>query len=66
MEPVLKSWLAVNQAFISGSKNDCLYWYNERANVGAFAAAIWKAEGAHGLALEEYSAKKGLGENEST
>jgi hypothetical protein len=34
----------------------CLYWYNERANVGALAGAVWKQGG---MALEEYPAEKG-------
>jgi hypothetical protein len=36
---------------------DCLYWYNERANVGSLAAAIWKQKG---FALEEYNSVKGF------
>jgi hypothetical protein len=56
MQPVIKQ-LFINYAEYSNKhKNDALYWYNERTNVGALAGAIWQQ---NGMALEEYGAKKG-------
>ncbi|WP_067586614.1 hypothetical protein [Endozoicomonas ascidiicola] len=57
LAPVLEQWLRVHRDYIEA--NDCedsLYWYNERANVGALAGAIWRSGG---YALEEFGAQKG-------
>lgn len=54
--PILKSWIKLNQEYIDICDNDCLYWYNERANIGALASAANRAEF---YSLEEYSTKKG-------
>jgi hypothetical protein len=56
LDPVLKSWIKVNRAYANVWRGkDALYWYNERPNVGALAAAAWKS----GMyAVEEYAAIK--------
>lgn len=54
--PILEQWISINKEYIEQHKSeDCLHWHNERANIGAFAGAVWKSGG---YALEEYSAKK--------
>lgn len=59
--PILEQWVQIHKEYVEQYKfEDCLYWYNERANVSAFAGAVWKAGG---FALEEYSSKKGTEEN---
>ncbi len=63
LEPVLIQWLKINRDYIEETDyEDCLYWYNERANVSTFAGAMWKCGG---FALEEYSAHKS-DENENS
>lgn len=63
IEPILVQWLRIQRDYIEAYDcNDSLYWYNERANVSAFAGAVWKC-GGH--ALEEFSAIKGKGEAKS-
>lgn len=59
---VFERWLVINKEYIERYKSstdseytDCLYWYNERANVGALASAAWLSGG---VALEEYSSDK--------
>jgi hypothetical protein len=60
LEPVLVQWLRVNRDYMEETDwGDCLYWYNERANVSALAAAMWRCGG---FAVEEYSSSKGYGE----
>lgn len=57
LKPVLEQWLRVHRDYMEA--NDCedsLFWYNERANVGAMAGAIWRSGG---YALEEFGATKG-------
>lgn len=57
IKPILQTWLRVNRDYIEEHQmEDALYWYNERANVGALAGAIWRSGG---YALEEFSAVKG-------
>lgn len=59
--PILKNWIVINKDYIEQFESgDCLYWYNERANISAFAGAVWKSGG---FALEEYSTKKGFEAN---
>lgn len=59
--PILEQWISINKEYIEQHKSeDCLHWYNERANIGAFAGAVWRSGG---YALEEYSAKKGTEDN---
>jgi hypothetical protein len=59
----LVQWLRINRDYIEESENfqyrDSLYWYNERANIGALAGAMWKCGG---FAVEEYSSSKGDGD----
>lgn len=56
LEPVLIQWLKIHRDYVEEVNcEDALYWYNERANVSAFAGAMWKCGG---FALEEYSAFK--------
>ncbi|SEL81021.1 hypothetical protein SAMN05216214_1254 [Atopomonas hussainii] len=63
LKPVLEQWLRVHRDYIeSNNCDDSLYWYNERANVGALAGAIWRSGG---FALEEFGAIKGKEEDES-
>lgn len=64
IEPILEQWLRIHRDYLEA--NDCedsLFWYNERANVGALAGAIWRSGG---YALEEFGAMKGKGEDESS
>lgn len=58
---VLESWFAVIHAYekdsrIGNSAGDAIYWYTERANVGAFAAALARLDCS---TLEEYNCAKG-------
>ena len=63
IEPILKQWLRVHRDYIEANNcEDSLYWYNERANVGALAGAIWRSGG---YALEEFGAMKGKGDDAS-
>lgn len=55
MLPVIQQLFKNYAEYSNKYKNDALYWYNERTNVGALAGAIWQQ---HGMALEEYGAKK--------
>lgn len=61
INPILEQWLCIHKEYVTQYKfKDSLYWHNERANVGAFAGAVWKSGG---FALEEYSSMKGTEEN---
>jgi hypothetical protein len=63
LKPILEQWLRVHRDYIEA--NDCddsLFWYNERANVGALAGAIWRSGG---YALEEFGTTKGKDEEAS-
>jgi len=54
--PLLKSWINTNLEYLEYFDTpDCSWWYNERATLSTFAAAIWKV---NGIALEEYSIEK--------
>ncbi len=52
--PIFQNWFEIHQTY-KWNNTDPLYWYNERANVGTFAGAVWRS-GFH--ALEEYSSTK--------
>lgn len=56
LERTIDEWLEINCRYADVAKGqDTLYWYNERANIGALAGAAWKA----GIcAIEEYAALK--------
>ena len=56
LEVTIQKWLNINIKYTTlFGGTDTLYWYNERANIGALAGAAWKA----GLyAIEEYAALK--------
>jgi len=58
LRPVLKKWYDINVEYCNALGDDAMYWYTERANVGALAAAVWRC-GAP--ALEEFSARRGFG-----
>ena len=56
LRPVLNEWIKIHENYlIQYDYEDCLYWYNERANLSAFVGAVWKTGG---FALEEYSSEK--------
>jgi hypothetical protein len=58
IRPILKSWISVQREYFNQT-NDYSWWYNERASISILAAAVWKSKN---VALEEYSAIKGLKE----
>ena len=56
LSPVLENWIEVICDFTNNYDNsDALYWYNERANVGALASALTLSDS---YVLEEYSCPK--------
>ncbi|MGB0894798.1 MAG: hypothetical protein ACPGUD_10355 [Parashewanella sp.] len=56
IKPILENWLRVHRDYIEATESkDGLFWYNERANVGALAGAIWRGGG---YALEEFGVTK--------
>ncbi|MDR1612642.1 MAG: hypothetical protein LBT97_07645 [Planctomycetota bacterium] len=57
-EKILESWFAVIRDYNAKAGEDAIYWYNERANVGAFAAAMARNEIP---VIEEYACEKGRG-----
>lgn len=61
IDSILNIWVDINAEYIN-QYDDCLYWYNERADVSTFSGAIWKAGG---FAIEEYSSKKGDDESQT-
>jgi len=57
LHPILTAWLEVIGKYLDCFDNeDCPWWYNERATLSSFAAAVWAAGG---IALEEYATVKG-------
>lgn len=55
--PILNQWLKVNVEYIAENEGGVThYWFNERANLSAFAGAIWRSGG---LVCEEFVAPKG-------
>ena len=59
LKKVLKTWTKLNRQFFIQS-HDAPWWYNERADISVLSAAAWVAGG---LALEEFSTKKGRGQS---
>ena len=60
MKKVLRQWIALHKRYRDEMRwddktHDVSYWYEERTQVGVFAAAIWSAGG---IALEEYGDDK--------
>ena len=57
LHPILKSWINTTLEYLKYfDEPDCSWWYNERASLSSFAAAVWKVGG---IALEEYAIDKG-------
>ena len=57
LHPILVAWLQVAEKYLDYFDNeDSPWWYNERATLSSFAAAVWAADG---IALEEYATLKG-------
>lgn len=55
--PILNSWIETIDFYLKYHEyGDCPWWYNERATLSSFAAAVWKTGG---VALEEYCTDKG-------
>ena len=62
LHDVLNKWIDINIEYIEKYQfSDAMFWFNERANIGALAGAVWRLGG---VALEEYSTIKGKGEGE--
>lgn len=61
-EKILETWFEVIHDYEVKSGGDAIYWYNERANVGAFAAAMARN---NMTVIEEYACLKGRGKNTS-
>lgn len=57
LKPVLEKWCDLNRDFNAKLKEDCPWWYNERASISILAAAAWQTAGFY--ALEEFSITKG-------
>lgn len=56
LRPAVRSWIQINGRYAKWwGGNDALYWYNERAAVGSFAAGAARAD-YH--VLEEYNSMK--------
>ncbi|MDR2667406.1 MAG: hypothetical protein LBB34_04855 [Holosporales bacterium] len=62
-DAICKTWFKVIKDYSEICKNeDAIYWYNERASLSSFCAAL----GRRGITfMEEYSSLKGQGENEN-
>jgi hypothetical protein len=57
LDPILNTWKDVITRYGELWRwRDVPYWYNERASLGTFAAAVWLSGG---VALEEYRTDKG-------
>jgi len=66
-ERILRSWHDVIDEYIRQvtarlGYSDVPWWFNERANVGILAGAIWRAGPGH-VCLEEYSVERGTGDD---
>lgn len=59
-EKILKSWFEIIHDYVEKSGGDAIYWYNERANVGALSAAMARNKI---TVIEEYACLKGRGTN---
>jgi len=56
LKPVLERFLRPNeQVARTWAWSDFPWWYNERANLGMLAAAVWKS---NGIAFEEFTSPK--------
>jgi hypothetical protein len=55
LEDILWEWVGIQERSIRLYENDCAWWYGERASMGAFAGAVWRAGG---YVLEKYSTEK--------
>lgn len=52
----LREWIKCNEDYCCALDwRDAAWWYNERASLSTFSAAVWRAGG---IALEEFSTKK--------
>ena len=59
---VFESWFDVITQYEEQTHGDAIYWYNERANIGAFAAALARNSIQKNISvIEEYSCMKGKG-----
>lgn len=56
--PILREWVKVITRYSESHPYDALYWYNERASVSTFAAAVAR-RGGH--VLEEFRTEKNMG-----
>lgn len=55
-EKIIDQWIDNNLVYIEQmDAKDCIYWHNERANVGALLGAIWQVGG---VGTIEYEASK--------
>jgi len=58
-EKIIDQWIDNNLAYIQQTKKtDCIYWHNERANVGTLLGAIWQLGGAGTIEFEAEKKKK--------
>ena len=55
-EELLEEWCLVHERYCRLVKDDAIYWYGERPNIAAIAAAAWRCGW---VALEEFSQSKG-------
>lgn len=56
LEPLLRTWVRLQRKYCTAWEWDDVSWYyNERASLSLFAAAVWMSGG---VALEEYSTEK--------
>jgi hypothetical protein len=52
-EKIIDQWIKNNLAYIQQTNaRDCIYWHNERANVGALLGAIWQVGGVGTIEFE--------------
>ena len=60
-EQIIDQWIDNNLQYMKKVDNDCIYWHNERANVGALLVAIWQIGG---VGTIEFEAIKKIQRNE--
>lgn len=60
---LFKAWNGILVRHEKADKDDLPYWYLERTNIGHLALAAYKL---NGYSLQEFSMKKGRGQNKST
>ena len=56
LKPIIEQWVKLHRDYSEVSPGRNRYLFNERANLSAFAGAIWRCGG---YVVEEYSARKG-------